>query len=291
MRVETLLYFYGRRLRTHPIQELLAGARDRDRRRARVRGARRERLDRRLGQTRSCAPSSGSADLQLQARDTRGFDERVLREVRALPGVRQRCAAAGAARGADRPERPRGRGRARRASIRALAALVGPARAATSSPAASASCDGVMLPSATADALGLPDPVDAGDRADRCRPCGCGCADGRTSCRSRRCSAARRSVRVANARVAMLPLRRLQQLAGMDGRLTRILVETDPGQETQARAGLAALARRHDLTLGADDGGGRLARRRRSARATRRPASSPRSARCSASCSRSTRCC
>ena len=54
---------------------------------------------------------------------------------------------------------------------------------------------------------------------------------------------------VSNARVAMLPLRRLQQLAGLEGRLTRVLVETTPGQEAQARAGLAALARRHHLAL------------------------------------------
>ena len=35
----------------------------------------------------------------------------------------------------------------------------------------------------------------------------------------------------------------------MEGRLTRVLVDTVPGQETQARAELAAIARRHDLAL------------------------------------------
>ena len=38
---------------------------------------------------RSCTPSSGGADLQLQARSAHGFDARVLREATRVPGVRQ----------------------------------------------------------------------------------------------------------------------------------------------------------------------------------------------------------
>ena len=49
MRLRTLLYFYGWRLRAHPLQELLARRGDRDRRRAAVRGAGREHEHHRLG--------------------------------------------------------------------------------------------------------------------------------------------------------------------------------------------------------------------------------------------------
>jgi putative ABC transport system permease protein len=54
---------------------------------------------------------------------------------------------------------------------------------------------------------------------------------------------------VSDARVAMLSLPRLQQLTRMPGRLTRVLIETQPGRQAQARAGLAALARRDHLEL------------------------------------------
>ncbi len=88
MRVQTLIYFYGRRLRTHPIQELLAG------------------LGIAIGVALAFAvlvangsiigsadqilhAVVGRADLQLQAHDSRGFDAGVLNEVERLPGVRQ----------------------------------------------------------------------------------------------------------------------------------------------------------------------------------------------------------
>ncbi|HMJ03669.1 MAG TPA: hypothetical protein VK506_12040, partial [Conexibacter sp.] len=88
MRAETLLYFYGRRLRTHPVQELLAG------------------LGIAIGvalafsvmvangsvsrSTEQIARAVvGTADLQLQARDARGFDADLLADARALPGVRR----------------------------------------------------------------------------------------------------------------------------------------------------------------------------------------------------------
>src|SRR6185369_17451574 len=88
MRVQTLLYFYGRRLRTHPIQELLAG------------------LGIAIGVALAFAvlvangsivgsaetimrAVVGRADLQLQARSADGFDARVLAEVERVRGVRQ----------------------------------------------------------------------------------------------------------------------------------------------------------------------------------------------------------
>ena len=88
MRLSGLLYFYGRRLRTRPIQELLAGigiaigvalvfA---------VQVANSSITDASSAIVRGIA---GSASLQLRSRGTRGFDERLLGSVRRLHGVVQ----------------------------------------------------------------------------------------------------------------------------------------------------------------------------------------------------------
>ena len=86
MRLSGLLYLYGRRLRTRPVQELLAGvgiaigvalvfavqianSSITDASSAIVRGI------------------AGTATLQLRARDSTGFDEHVLQRVQRLPGV------------------------------------------------------------------------------------------------------------------------------------------------------------------------------------------------------------
>src|SRR5918992_1238429 len=86
MRPGTLFYFYGRRLRTHPIQELLAGlgiaigvaltfavlvANNS------ITGSARE-ISRGL---------TGAASLQVVARDAAGFDERLADRIRRVPGV------------------------------------------------------------------------------------------------------------------------------------------------------------------------------------------------------------
>ena len=47
---------------------------------------------------------------------------------------------------------------------------------------------------------------------------------------------------LAQARVAVMPLERLQQLAGLSHRLTRILVQSSPGQQALVRSELARLA-------------------------------------------------
>jgi putative ABC transport system permease protein len=47
---------------------------------------------------------------------------------------------------------------------------------------------------------------------------------------------------LAQARIAVMPLIRLQQLAGLPGRVTRILVESRPGDEAKVRRELVALA-------------------------------------------------
>ncbi len=47
---------------------------------------------------------------------------------------------------------------------------------------------------------------------------------------------------LSGALVAVMPLARLQRLAGLQGRITRILVQTTPGQEDAVRRRLQVLA-------------------------------------------------
>jgi putative ABC transport system permease protein len=245
MRVQTLLYFYGRRLHTHPIQELLAG------------------LGIAIGVALAFAVlvangsivSSaetimraivGRADVQLQARSARGFDAHVLAEVQGIPGVRQAAPLLEQRATLLGPDGTR---------ISVNLGGLDPRLAALSGRLAGnfvtggfRFLKGVLLPSATAAELGLPDPADQAI----IRPLPPVQLALRGTVRSLPVAGVlgRETIGpVANARVAMLPLQRLQELAGMQGRLTRVLVELAPGQETQARAGLAALARRHHLAL------------------------------------------
>jgi putative ABC transport system permease protein len=245
MRPRTLLYFYGRRLRTHPIQELLAG------------------LGIAIGVALAFAvlvangsivgsaetimrAVVGRADVQLQARSARGFDEGVLEQARRVPGVRlaaplleQRATLLG----------PRGEAVAvDLGSLDPQLAALSGRLAANFVSGGFRLLNGALLPSATAHALGLPDPVDQAivrplppvriALGGTVRPVRIAAVLGRETIGP-----------VANARVALLPLRRLQQLAGMERRITRVLVEIEPGREAEARAGLAALATRHHLAL------------------------------------------
>lgn len=251
MRLEALLYFYGRRLRTHPVQELLAG------------------LGLAVGvalafavlvANGSVAGSAdrivhaivGNADLQLRARDARGFDARLLRDVRDLPGVEraaplldQRAVLVG----------PNGR------DVAVQIASVDPSLAALSGRLAGNFATGglrfvrgALVPTGTAHALGLPDPTDEAI----VRPL----APLRLELRGRATQLKVAAVLgretigpVSSALAAMLPLPDLQRLAGLEGRLTRILVQAEPGETARVRARLAALARIHDLdvTLADDD--------------------------------------
>jgi len=245
MRIQTLLYFYGRRLRTHPIQELLAG------------------LGIAIGvalafavlvANGSIASSAeqimravvGRADLQLQARSARGFDADVLDEAQRVPGVRQ---AAPLVEERATLIGPGGRRVAvNLASLDSRQAALSGRLVDNFLTRGFRNVRGLLLPVATAHALGLPDPTD--DAIVRPLP------PVRIALRG---AAYRVPVAgvlgretigpVADARVAMLSLRHLQQLAGLEGRLTRVLVDTVPGREAAARAGLAELARRHHLRL------------------------------------------
>ena len=245
MRVQTLLYFYGRRLRTHPIQELLAG------------------LGIAIGVALAFAvlvangsiagsadqivrAVTGTADLQLQARSARGFDARVLDEALHAPGVQQ---AAPLIEQRGVLVGPGGRKAAvNLGSLDPRQAALSGRLAGNLTTGGFRYLRGVVLSRATGQALGIENPVDEAIL----RPLGSVRLElGGHSYRLRVAALLGRETigPVADARVAMLSLGKLQRLAGIDGRLTRVLVVTAPGREVEARAALAGIARRHHLLL------------------------------------------
>src|SRR5580692_714866 len=152
VRFSGLLYFYGRRLRTRPVQELLAGvgiaigvalvfA---------VQVANTSITDASSAIVRGIA---GSATLQLRSRDANGFDAGLLRQVRQLPGVTLSAPIL------DESASLVGRNGRRVAIDLASAApslLTLGGNITRSISLRDLSTPGVILPSATADALGLP---------------------------------------------------------------------------------------------------------------------------------------
>jgi putative ABC transport system permease protein len=245
VRIEALVYFYRRRLRTHPTQELLAaigiavgvalafavlvanssisGSADQI-----VRGV------------------TGTANLQLTARDAHGFDVRLLSAVRQLPGVEraaplldQHAVIAG----------PRGH------EVAVDVVGLDPSLAALSGRVAGnfvagglRYVRGALLPAAAAHALGLPDPTNQ----SILRPLPSITLQLRGRTFRMRVAAVLGPETIgpmAQGRSAILPLERLQRLAGLHGRVTRILIQTQPGATAVARTALEGLARRLHLDL------------------------------------------
>ena len=246
-----LVYLYRRRLRAHGAQELLAGfgvavavallfavtVAD-----GSIEGSAREVVHAVIG----------PASLQLRARSAEGFSERgILARVEELPGVSQ------AAPLLEQTASLRGPG-GHRSTVQiagadlSLGLLDGLAHTI---PLAAFSADGIGLSSYTAQALHLPSA-----RASSDATAGGGAEPGSTeTARARAQVALELRGRVtplpvnavldaakfgalASAPVAVMGLARLQALAGLRGRVTRILVQTKPGREAQVRAELGALA-------------------------------------------------
>jgi putative ABC transport system permease protein len=234
LRPYALAYIYRRRLRAHAVSELLAGVG--------IAVAVALVLAATVAQ-RSVAGSTGQvvrtvvgqASLQLRAQDGAGFDgsgfdERVLAPVEALPGVKQ---AAPLLEQTATVRVPGGRhvtvdvagadnslaivdGLARTLPLDTLrAGAIGLSRASAGALGARASkgaevtlqLRGRAIPLRISEVLG---PEVAGA--------------------------------VANALVAVMPLASLQRLAGLRGRVTRILVQTEPGREAEVRRSLQTLA-------------------------------------------------
>ncbi len=231
MRFSGLLYFYGRRLRTRPIQELLAGVgiaigvalvfavqvantSITDASNAIVRGI------------------AGSASLQLRSRDTSGFDARLLKRVRRLPGVEL------AAPILDENASLVGYS-GRRVAIDLASATPSLATLGGNITRSISLHDlrdpGIILPSATADAIGL----NARSAKPRVT----------LEVRGRASSVAVVAVLgpetlggLSGSMAAIAPLAYVQKLTGLAGRVTRVLVTIKPGHQAEVQRELTTLA-------------------------------------------------
>lgn len=229
MSLRTLAYLYGWRLRAHPFQELLAGA-----------GIA-------IGvallfavqvantsMTGSAAQTvdaiTGGAQLELAARDDQGFDARLTRAVRALPGVRV------AAPVLDRRGVVAGPHGERAVMLvgadPTLAALGGPITNDFGDRGLRLPTEGLVTPDAIAHAIGAA-PGDlvqvlVGGRA-RTVPLSAALDSGEIGS-------------LVGSQVAISSLPYMQQLTGMRGRVTRVFVEAAPGRTGLVRAELRQLA-------------------------------------------------
>ena len=278
-----LVYLYRRRLRVHAAQELLAGlgvaiavalvfAVDR-----------RQRQHRELGDAKSSTPSSVPRPAAAR-RGADGFDERLLARVEAPPRRASRPR-----RCSNRPRRVRGPN-GRRATVQTRRRGPEPRAARRARPHAPAGDplagrDRPQPASASAPATGSEIAPAVSSAHGRCAARASPPADG-----LRRAGTRSRSARSRERAVAVMPLARLQQLAGLPGTDHADPRGDQPGREAAVRARAARARRAGDCGRAGRRGRARCCARR-CARATRRAGFSPRSARCWASCSRSTRCC
>ncbi len=230
LRPYALLYIYRRRLRAHGVAELLAGA-----------GiavavalvlAATVAEGSIAGSTRQVVHAVvGQASLQLRTQNGEGFDEAMLARVEAIPGVKQ---------AAPLLEQPATllAASGRRVTVDlagtdvSLAVLDGLAHTL---PLNALSPGGIGLSRASANALGLSSSSSRAPLTLDLR--------GRSS--ALRVSAVlgpEAAGAVSGALVAVMPLARLQRIAGLPRRITRILVQTAPGREAAVRRGLERLA-------------------------------------------------
>lgn len=231
MRLRNLLFLYVQRVRTHPLQELLAlvgiavGV-------ALVFAVQVANTSV-TGSVRQLVHGVvGSAELQLTARDEHGFDAALVRRIDRIPGV-ARTAPVIEVRLALRG--PRGlRTVVLIGGDRRLVELGGSLLREFSSPHLRLS-RAIALPAPLADALGI--------RVDEMAHVGIGA-------RSRPVPLAtvlsnEEIGPLVDSPVALAPLALAQQLSGMEGQVTRILVDVRPGQGEAVRAGLERVADDH----------------------------------------------
>lgn len=245
MRFSTLLYLYGRRLRASAVQELLAG------------------LGIAIGvalvfavlvANGSITASSeqieksliGPATLQLRARSDQGFSEQLAHQASSLPGVHRSAPVL------DLPGSVQAGGH--RLSVQlagaelTLAALDG---LATRLPLEHLQPQVVMLPQATADALGVSTTLGPG--VAKPLPTVTLRVRGRAARVRVAAVLGKETVGpLANAMTVIVPLPLLQNIADLPGQVTRVLVAPEPGAQSRVRAELQRLAAGR-LTVGPAD--------------------------------------
>lgn len=236
MRLSSILYFYGRRLRTHPVQEVLAGfgiaigV-------ALVFAVQVANSSITNGSRQVVKSIVGSANLQLRARSTAGLNERLADRVRALPGVQQ---AAPVLDLNATVQGPHGRTVAVQlvSANLTLSMLDGLAH---SIPLENLAPDAIMITSTTARALGVsttlgpaissPKPVISLQVRGRAVPMRVGLVLGPETVGD-----------LSNAVAVVAPLPLIQRAASLEGRVTRILVETRPRDKEFVQRELEHLA-------------------------------------------------
>lgn len=229
MRPSALLYMYRRRLRSHGLQELLAG----------IGIAIAVALVFTAVLSESSISSSaarvvktviGPAGLQLRARGPEGFDEAILGRVQRLPGVRAAAPLleeqVSIAAGDHRVQVQLAGTDLRLAVLDGLAETL---------PIGSLSTTGIGLSRAAARALGV----------SRSAPQQTVSLSLRGTAHLLRVSAVlgpEAAGALSGALVAVMPLAHVQQLAGLPGRVSRIFVQTQPGRRAAVRAELSRVA-------------------------------------------------
>jgi putative ABC transport system permease protein len=230
MRLSALLYMYRRRLRSHGLQELLAG----------IGIAIAVALVFTAVLSESSISSSaarvvktviGPASLQLRASDGEGFEEAVIAKVQRLPGVRQAAPlledTASLAAGGRRVQVQLAGTDLRLAVLDGLAETL---------PIGSLSTRGIGLTRTTAQALGI-----AGRSAEP-RTVGLSLRGRAHPLRVTAVLGPEAAGALSGAYVAVMPLARMQELAGLPGRISRIFVQTQPGRQAAVRRELSRLA-------------------------------------------------
>jgi putative ABC transport system permease protein len=231
MRPYALLYFYRRRLRIHAVQELLAGI-GISIAVALVFAA--------LVAEGSIAGSArevvhavvGPAQLQIRARGGEGFDERLLTRVEHVAGVKQ------AAPFLEQTATIAGRDGHRSTVDLAgtdvsLAVLNGLAHTL---PIAALSPGGIGITKTTAAAL-----ATSGSDAHVGETVSLKLRGVTTPLKVSAVLGPEAVGALSHARVAVMPLARMQQLAGLRGRITRILIQAQPGAQSAVRTELSRI--------------------------------------------------
>jgi putative ABC transport system permease protein len=235
MRLQVLWYFYRSRLRTHPLQELLAGG-------GIAIGVALvfavQIANRSIGGSADqiLHGITGGATLQVAARDSSGFDASLLGRIRRIPGVARAAVIL--------EQRAMLTARGRRVPVELVGTdpeIAGLGGALTRDFNAAELKPGLVLPGAVAAQLGLPSRVQSA-RGISSSPVISAAVAGRATLVPVTAVLGSDTIGpLSGALVAISPLRYAQQLAGTPNSVTRALVQTLPGAETAVRGELTQL--------------------------------------------------